>query len=246
MKRRILVLLLAVCCMLSLASCFKDTPQSLYENAKEALAEVTRYEAKITTISTTKYGSEQPTTDQIVMDLKVDGNNMQMTVDGETVLYVDGMMYLAAGDEKIKVAVSAENLEKNLGMQTDASDMPELSKEMLKDVELVENGENRTFTVTLDEQTLKNYMGSSLDNMTEDAEVTFSNATFTATFDKDDNLVKMSVKFDMALSLGELGSMSMTTESIIEFVKIGDDLPAITAPADAASYEEISSDMIFG
>ena len=247
MKKRILLVLLAVVCIFSFAACKKDTPQSLFENAEKTLSELKGYEAKMTMITKTDIAGTKNTT-EMEMNMKVNGNNLEMTVEDETVLYVDGFMYMDMGEMgKYKIAMSLEEMQEEIGMGTNPADLPKLDEEDFKDVELVVDGDNRSFTVKLDEETIKEYLGSALSDLTEEGiEATFSNMEFSATFDKNDNLTKMSVKLDMTADLGELGGeMSMGLEVVIEFVNVGT-VPTVSAPADAAEYEEMDMDDMFG
>ena len=246
MKKRILLVLLAVVCILSFAACKKDTPQSLFENAEKTLSEIKGYEAKMTMITKTEIAGSK-NTNEIEMNMKVNGDNLEISVEDQTVLYVDGFMYMDMGEMgKFKVEMSLEDMQENLGVQTNAADLPKLDEEDFKDVELVEDGDNRSFTVVLDEETVKDYLGSALDQyMDEDTDVAFSNMALTATFDKDDTLVKVAIKFDMTADMGEFGGeMTIGMETVIEFVNIKT-APTISAPADADKYEEMDADDMF-
>ncbi len=255
MKRRILVVLLAVVCIFALCSC--DSPKSLYEKANEALTEKNGYEAKMTTKVTYTMGD---TTESMtmIMNIKTNGNNLSFSMldeDGEeevSATYVDGVMYTADGDEKVKVAMTMEQLEKaigSIGASFDSVEIPELTKEQLKKIEIVEDGDNKKFTVKLDTEAMKKYLGATMDTLLQEDGITLSlgdGMDITFTFDKKDNLIKMDQKFTMSMDLGELGAsmgasnFSYAYEITTEFLNVEEDAPVVSAPSDAASYKEVS------
>ena len=239
MKKRILVLLLAVVCLVSFASCKKDTAASLYTGAMTAMEEMNAMDAKMTIKMSMKMGDETQDQD-IVMNIKANGNNIYMETEDAKITYVDGVVYMNYGeDSKYKSTVSVEDFEKEYGSVSDIK-FPELTEEKLKEIELVEEGEFRSFSVTIDPATMKDYMTKMIgdvmgggDNMPE---FTFSNIDMKATFDKDDNLTKVDMKFSLSADIaGQKLEMSM--DMTYEFNPITT-APTITAPADAADYKE--------
>ncbi len=240
MKNRILVLLLAVVCLFSFASCKKDTAASLYTGAMTSMEELNAMDAKITIKMSAKIGGETETED-IEMKIKSNGNNMYMESEDSKITYVDGVLYMDLGDDmKYKTEVSAEDFNKQYGSMAN-SDFPELTEEKLKDVELTEDGDNRSFTVTLDAATVKSFVDSMLGSMMgedDSLELDISDITMTATFDKDDNLTKLNMKMKVAYELDGLDEpIEMDMDMTYDFTVITA-APAITAPADAADYED--------
>ncbi len=239
MKKRILVLLLAVVCLFSFASCKKDTAASLYTDAMTAMEEMNAMDAKMTIKMSMKMGDETQDQD-IEMKIKANGNNIYMETEDAKITYVDGVVYMNYGeDSKYKSTVSVEDFEKEYGSVSDI-EFPELTEEKLKDIELVEDGDNRSFTVTLDAATMKDYMtkllGDVMGGGDDMPDLTFSNIDMKATFDKDDNLTKMNMKFSLTYSI--MGTdVEMSMDLTYEFNPITT-APTIVAPTDAADYEE--------
>lgn len=239
MKKRILVLLLAVACLFSLASCKKDTAASLYTGAMTAMEEMNAMDAKMTMKMSMKMGDETNDTD-IEMKIKTNGNNMIMESEGSTITYVDGVVYANLGEGiKYKSTVTAEEFEKEYGSVSDI-EFPELTEEKLKEIELVEEGELRSFSVTIDPATMKEYvtklLGDVMGGGDDMPEFTFSNIDMKATFDKDDNLTKVDMKFSLTYSI--MGTdVEMSMDMTYEFNPITT-APVIAAPADAADYKE--------
>ena len=239
MKKRILVLLLAVVCLISFASCKKDTAVSLYTGAMTAMEETNAMDAKMTIKMSMKMGDETQDQD-IVMNIKANGNNIYMETEDAKITYVDGVVYMNYGEHsKYKSTVSVEDFEKEYGSVSDI-EFPELTEEKLKEIELVEDGDNRSFTVTMDAATMKDYMTKLLGDVMGDSddmpELNFSDIDMTATFDKDDNMTKMNMKFSLTYSI--MGTdVEMSMDLTYEFNPITT-APTITAPADAADYEE--------
>lgn len=246
MKKHILVLLMAVVCLVSFAACGKkDTPYSLYEGAVTALDEATGYEAKMTMKMSMEIDGETET-EEMEMSMKINGNDLQVEMDEQDILYVGGAMYMDMGElGKYKIEMTPEELTENMGFDMSYADVPALTEDDFKDIELVEDGDNRTFTMALDEDTVKEWMGDSLDQyMQEGMEIAFSNMSFSATFDEDDTLLEMTIKMTMDYDMGEFGEMSMDMEMNIEFISL--EAPSITAPSDAADYVEMDADDMFG
>lgn len=240
MKNRILVLLLAVVCLFSFASCKKDTAASLYTGAMTSMEEMNAMDAKITIKMSAKMGDETETED-IEMKIKSNGNNVYIESEESKITYVDGVLYMNLGDDmKYKTEVSAEDFEKQYGGMS-GSDFPELTEEKLKDVELTEDGDNRSFTVTLDAATVKSFVDSMLGSMMggdDSLDLDISGITMTATFDKDDNMTKLNMKMKVAYEIDGLDkAIEMDMDITFDFTVITT-APTITAPADAADYKD--------
>lgn len=247
MKTRIFALLLAVICVLTLASCKKDTAASLYADATKAMEEANGYEANVSLKMTMEMAGETQNMD-MDMSMKANGDSVYVSMDldgigSTTVTYVDGTMYMLAGDEKTKATVSLEDFKKDYGSMMTTTELPELSEEALKDVELVEDGDNRSFTVTLDAATMQTYvnelmggvMGSSEDTDMPDFDI--KSIVLTPTFDKDGNMIKANLKMEVSYEMDMIGEMKITMDMTMDFVNPGK-APTITAPADADAYVE--------
>ena len=242
MKKRILVLLVAILCLVSFASCKKDTPESLYNSAMTAMEEAEGFEAKATIKMDMKMGSINNST-SIEMDIKANGNNMAINMEDYDIVYIDGVMYMDMGAEmgKMKMEISVEDFLEEYGMTMNSSDFPTLAKEKFENVELTENGDVRSFTLTLDSKDIKEIIDQTVASMVgEDTEADFSDIAMTLTFDKDDNLIEYIIKFKMKYAEPLVGEMDMDFEMIYEFPNPGT-VPTITAPSDAADYEEMDA-----
>ncbi len=248
MKTRIFALLTALLCLLMLASCAQDTPQSLYTDAAEQLKAAGGYEinAKMD-ISVSVAGQTQDVS--MDMNMKANGDNSavntKMELMGQNmdvdVVYVDGVAYMNQGDSKVKTTVSLEELQEEAGMIS-SFELPGMSEEELNEIELTKDGDNSSFTVTLTGDEVKdfmNHMGSLTESMAgADATLSFGDMTITFTFDKDSALTNMKATVTATATVqGEEMTMDMSMD--FDFVNIGT-APTISAPADADSYTDVS------
>lgn len=248
MKKRVFVLITALICLFALASCENETAYSLYSGSVEKLNAAGGYEMNadvdiaITIGSQTVEGSMQ-------MNLKANGNNAAMDYSMDmmdnkvdmSVAYVDGVAYTEMSGVKYKAAVSEEELESDGGMAS--FELPEMTEDALKDIELTEDGDNRSFTVTLTGDDVNSFwesIGSVADSLAEmGADIDFGDLTFTCTFDKDSNMTDMKVDITYIMDVsGQEASVAMSLD--YDFVNIGT-APTITAPADADSYIDADS-----
>ena len=134
MKKRILVLLLAVLCLVSFASCKMDTPESLYNDAMTAMEEAEGFEAKATIKMDMKMGSMSNST-TVEMDIKANGDDLSINMDDYDIVYVDGMMYMDMGKDigKYKMELSVKEFLEEYGSAMN-SELPTLDKEDFKDL----------------------------------------------------------------------------------------------------------------
>ena len=248
MKKRILILVLALACLFSLASCKKETAYSLLNEADAALEAANGLEATVTIdMKMTEDGESEE--QSISMDLKVNGENMAMVIAmdmyGETmeipVVYVDGVMYMEQSDTKIKMEVSAEDFGAEYGSMGNV-ELPELTEEALKDVEIKKDGDTKSFTVSLDNEAAMEILGESLlaavMGSVEDVKVDQFDITFT--FTKDNTLSKMTMA--MVLLPADEGEEDASLEATMtyEFKNLGT-APTIEAPADADEYLDMTA-----
>ncbi len=254
MKKRILITVLAIICLFSFASCKKDTPYSLYTAANEAMTAANGVDAKIT-INLEVLGGDETMEQKIEMDMKVNGENLSMLTkveaDGETmentVLYVDGMMYMDMGElgGKMKMEVSADEFAEDY--DTGEVALPELTEEMLKDVELVKDGDNKSFTISLADEDSKKYFADSVlgSLFGEDDEIEVKKFEVTLTFDKDNKLTKMVMELEIVpTEEANADGMSAKATMVYEFKDVTT-APTVEAPADADEYIDMS-DMMGG
>lgn len=247
MKKRIFAILTALFCLFTLASCDKDTAYSLYSDAVEKLNSANGYELSITGTTETTVAGE-PVSIPVNMTLKANGNNFAMNTtmeyEGESMnlnmVYVDETLYSDMFGIKSKSTLTLEELknENDSGMIT-SFDLPGMTEEDLKEIELTKDGDNRSFTVTLTGDAVTKYMEDTMSGLTglsttENASVSYGDMTITCTFDKDSNLTNMSLKIVASVADGG-ETITMSINLNFGFVNIGS-APAISAPADADSY----------
>ena len=148
MKTRIVALLLAVVCLFAFAACKEtppaetpDTAYSLYTVANEQLAKL-RDGADMdikTTVGMNLEGMENTTS--MNMSYKICGNNMYAQMSGQTVTYVDGILYTLSeydfGEgpevEKIKAEISPEEMAEDDTFEGIPMTLPTLTEEALAD-----------------------------------------------------------------------------------------------------------------
>ena len=115
-------------------------------------------------------------------------------------------------------------------------DLPELTKEELKNIEFnVKNG-IRSFTVKLDKSDIDGLLGSLAESI-DLSEVGNVNAELSVSFDKTGNLHGFKFDIELGITAPFVGEMSCEIEIEINFKNFGN-APTITAPADAADYVE--------
>ena len=249
MKKRILILVLALACLFTLASCKKDTAYSLYSEANTVLEEANGLEAKVT-IDMKMVMADETMEETITMDMKVNGSNIlattSMEMDGETmdntILYVDGIMYMDMGElgGKMKMEVSAEDFADEYGMG-DVS-LPEFTEEALKEIKLEKDGDNTKFTVSMDKETALEYVGEGMlgSLIGEEDGITVDKFDVTFVFDKDSKLAKMEI--DMKLISPDADEGALEATMVYEFKNLGT-APTVEAPADADDYLDMSDMM---
>ena len=249
MKTRIFALLLAVVCLFAFAACKEtppaetpDTAYSLYTAANEQLAKL-RDGADMdikTTVGMNLEGMENTTS--MNMSFKICGNNMYTQMTGQTITYVDGILYtlleydLGEGTEfveKIKEEVSPEEMAADDTFEGIPMILPTLTEEALADVTWTEENGVRTFALPIAKEdytaTLMQMMGAE----SEDFEgATIDNLTVSISLDANDKLVALTYGFSMTEEF--VGSISYTFD--ITYKTLGSPVE-ITAPADADTYE---------
>lgn len=259
------VLMAAILCVFALASCFEKTAFDLYDKAEENLEKAGGYEV------TAKVGvTVGSTTTTVDMSIKKNGNNFCIETDSSvfglsqtmTVTYMEGVAYVnmkMMGEEmKGKATVSLDKLTEAGFDPNEQVDIPELTKDMLKDTEVTVKDGISTFSAKIDGKMLQDELmkviNSQLDGMLEDEEetgsetgnnlVTVGDVDISVSIDKNNNFTAMTVNFPISVTvMGEKMEMNMKME--YTFVNPGQ-APAVSAPADADQYEETDFDEMFG
>jgi len=251
MKKSILILVLALACLFSFASCKKETPYSLLNDANEKLEAAKGLEAKVTVDM--KIIAEDGTDDQsFSMDLKVNGSDIDMLIKIDLfdlsietpIRYVDGVMYMEEFGQKYKMEISADEFGVEYGSMGRIT-LPELTEEALKDIKLERDGDTKFFTVSIDQETSKKLLNESLlvsimndvDDITEHAKIDKLDLTFT--FSQDNTLSKMTMVTVLLPTEEEDAGTTLEATTIYEFKNIGT-APTIEAPADADEYVDMS------
>lgn len=243
--KKLLVLVLALACVFSFASCGEKTPYELYSNAVEALKEAEGFEFEMKTSYDITFGTEKQS-DSITYIAKQNGNNFSFEAKDadilpfESMTYVDGVFYVNADGEKSKMTLNLDELQekfKDLIPDTeDTLDLPELTEEDLKDVEITTEDGISSFTVKLDKADIAGLLGSITDDL-DLGEASEVNVELSISFDKKGNLEGFKFDIEMKLELPIIGEAGYAMEIEIDFKDFGK-APTISAPADAADYVE--------
>ena len=240
--KRILIITLALLCIFSFSACGKDNAYDLYSDATKKLEEANGGEFNMTTKTTVTVAGKTESY-EIKMNVKTNGNNMTITSEDSEIMpftsatYIDGVLYMETDAGKIKSTVSLEDLDDELGSfgtTNTVEQLPDLTEDKLKDIELTEEDGIRSFTTTLTMDELKPMMegmGMDFDEMPEG--LTFT-ATIKVSFDKKDNMTGYSLSINMGMTEDEY-TISYVFDIACDFVNPGT-APTITAPADAADY----------
>lgn len=243
--KKLLILVLALACVFSMASCGEKTAHELYSNAVKMLKEAEGVEFEMKTSFDMTLGTNTQSS-SVTYAAKQNGNNFSFEVKDaeiipfESMAYVDGVFYLNANGKKIKETLNMDELLeefKDLIPETeDTFDLPELTEEDLKDIEFtVENG-IRSFSVKLDKSDIKDLLGSLTEGM-DLGEASTVDAELSVSFDKKGNLNGFKFDIKMGITAPVVGEMSCEMEIEVNFKDFGK-APTITAPADAADYVE--------
>ena len=236
MKRTLSLILAVILSVFCLASCGGEEAKSaydLYNNAMKA------YENGIDlklTMTMNVAGQEVET----VMNMKggKDAYEIQMDVEGMAVnaVYVDGVMYMdmdlgAMGSQKFKQELSLEEFMTEAG--ANGTDMPELTKDILKDIPVETKDGKKTFTVKLDSEKYAELLTSFTGPLDTGAKM--DDITLTCSF-KDSGVMESLVMSANAT----VGKETTAIEVKMEFNSIGK-APSISAPADADSYKDMGN-----
>ncbi|MBQ5893100.1 MAG: hypothetical protein IIW78_02485 [Clostridia bacterium] len=246
MKTRIFALLLAVVCLFAFAACKEtppaetpDTAYSLYTAANEQLAKLrdgADMDIKVN-VAMNVGGMENSTT--MSMTYKVCGNNMYGKMAGETMTYVDGILYtlseydLGEGPEIEKVKAEATPEEVADYFEGIVATLPTVTEEALANVTWTEENGVRTFALPIAKEdytaALVQMMGAESDDFEGSV---IDNLTVSISFDATDHLVALTYGFSMTEEY--VGSINYTFT--ITYNTLGSPV-VITAPADADTYE---------
>lgn len=249
-KRIVILTLTLLLCILPLFSCGAPTAQSLYESASKTMEEAKGGEVKMT-ITTSQTVAGQSQTMEIIANTKFteDAMAMEMTMDmgeilGEQTIsytYVDECFYMVMGDEKMKVTCTKEQMEELMSemsgtISAEASDLPTLTEEDLKEIELVKADDGSySFNIEL----TKEQIASLLEGMGESVEADYDDISATFYFTNKKVLSKVDIEMSLTIS----GITSAITISA-EYVNFGT-TPTVAAPADADDYTAYTYDELF-
>ena len=240
MKTRIPILLLALACVLSLASCYSGSPHHLYNDFLQTLEETGGMSATTRTVISYKIGDEVNRLDTS-LTVRYNGDRLYVFSNEVESIYTDGTMYMSHEGSKLKKQSSFAEFEKYAGLSSIYLQFPEISKEAVKKTMLTESGDSRFFTVKLDPTAMQEFALDVyrkllyVENDTELADVTVSAVVVTPTFDRDGNIAKLHVKCEYRQSFTESNHIDVTIDMYYAFVDFGT-APNVEAPADADAY----------
>lgn len=213
------------------------TPEQLYQAAMDSLKDVTSFESVSTQKIVMSAQGESMTMNQKVVskqngyDVYLKSEN-DMAPDAEMeVTYVDGMYYLIQNGQKLKKAISHEEMdamvEQIYGEDMSTQTLIPIPEEMFEDISFQQDGSSYTLTFMVEADYYTSVMknaGIAGATFTEDVE-------YIVYFDADGNLEKVVANFTFDVSGIKCDAVSTT------IVTVGN--VSITAPADADSYTEI-------
>lgn len=247
------------------------TALELIEHANEASKQMTSFKATSNTKLVTSYGEDTPMESETATTILVTGLNpedptdhsklaakitatSEQTLEGETetvfteIILVDGMMYMQMSMTGLTMKYK---MSLDLAMQDGEG---EISDEDLSfDASLAELFSDLTkqatadgYTVTFSEiaegkmtelvEALLSMAES--DGMGDATDTTVDSVSGSVLFDKDGNMIGDTAEFSLTLSAWEC-TLTCSVESSYE---MNAEIPAIEAPADAATYMEFTED----
>ena len=248
--KKLFVLVLALACVFSFASCGEETAYELYSNAVKALEEANGYEAEMKTTYDITFGEEKQSS-SITFVTKQNGNDFYFAAKDSEILpfesltYVDGVFYMNADGKKTKVTVSIDELMEEyksmLPEMDEMLDLPELTEEEMKEIVITEEDGIRSFTVNLDKSDVAGLLGDMFEDAEMGAEATETNVKMSISFDKKGNLNGFKFDIEMSITVPVVGEMAYEITMEMTFKDLGK-APTISAPADAADYVEVEAD----
>ena len=213
------------------------TPEQLYDDAFELLSKATNFTMTAKQVISMDMDGEKINVTQNVYQ-KIDGNNCYFETSGVEGAemegwYVDGVVYAQHAGEKVKATVSKEDYYKNfLGSDASESKIFDIPESWFVDITIKQDGEEYYIAFTIS--------GEEYSKLIQKAQLNASlaeNVEHKVYFDKDGKILRMVTDFSMTVE----GVVANThSESIFENVGTTE---AITAPADADSYTDVTDQM---
>ena len=245
--KKILTLVLCIALlasMLSLVSCSDEntadtlagkTPEELYEASQVQLREASSYTVVANQDIIMSVGDQSMTMKQLV-ESKINGDNSYVKTQNDfdsslnmEAWYVDGTVYANAFGQKLKANITkAEYMEQYMNADPSESTLLDIPESWFENIKFEKDGEGWVLNfVVSGEKYTETFANVGMQGAVISGEV--SHKVF---FDADGNLVKVVTSFDMTVSGVSAHCDSISTVTIGEV--------AISAPADASTYQEVS------
>ena len=202
------------------------TPKEVFDEAKALFAQMKDYSIKITLTESIYDFVDEPLVQNIYHEYSVKGDNAYMkyvdasgAIDEKT--YVDGVAYFSVYGEKTTSKFDAATFKSSFTI-TPSNTLLNLDEALLEDARFTVDDDYCVLVVTM---TAEEYMALRGDEIVGDA-------TYTMTFDGDGRLLSVNLAVVYAASAG----VNVNFDRKYEFVT--ENVPDITAPADASSYKQ--------
>lgn len=213
------------------------TPEQLYSAAMDALKNVDSFESVSTQKIVMSAQGQSMTMNQKVVS-KQNGYDVYLKTENDTapdtemeVTYVDGMYYLIQNGQKIKKAISHEEMDAMVGQiygeDVSTQTLIPIPEEKFEDISFQKEGSSYTLTFLVEADYYTSVMknaGIAGATFTDDVE-------YIVYFDADGNLEKVVANFTFNVSGVKCDAVSTTK------ITVGN--VTIAAPADADSYTEV-------
>ena len=213
------------------------TPEQLYADAYELLSKATNFTMTSKQNISMVIDGEPIDVVQNVFQ-KIDGDNSYFKTSGVEGAemegwYVDGVVYAQHAGEKVKATVSKEDYYKNfLGSDANETKIFNIPESWFVDIAIKQEGEEYyiLFSVSGDEYS------ELIQNANFNASVA-ENVDYKVYFTKDGKILRMVTDFSI-----NVDGVVATTHAESIFENVGTTEP-ITAPADADSYTDVTSNL---
>lgn len=213
------------------------TPEQLYADAYELLSKATNFTMTSKQNISMVIDGEPINVIQNVFQ-KIDGDNSYFKTSGVEGAemegwYVDGVVYAQHAGEKVKATVSKEDYYKNfLGSDANESKVFNIPESWFVDIAIKQDGEEYyiLFSVSGDEYS------KLIQNANFNASVA-ETVDYKVYFTKDGKILRMVTDFSI-----NVDGVVATTHAESIFADVGT-TAAITAPADADSYSDVTSNL---
>ena len=221
-----------------LATLAGKTPEQLYAASMDALKNVTSFETVSTQKIVMSAQGQSMTMNQKIIS-KQNGYDIYAKTENDLspesemeVTYVDGMYYLIQNGQKIKKAISHEEMDALVqqiyGGDATAQTLLPLPEESFNDISFEQNGDSYTLTFLVEADYYTSVMkNAGIAGATFDEDV-----EYVVYFDGEGNLQKVVATFTFEVSGVQCDAVSTTV------ITLGN--VSISAPADADSYTEVA------